>query len=114
MHVALLGVTVATSPAVARADVFSFTRKDYELQSYSAGLDSVAVGDVDGRNGPDIVVESLTGGTSLGRVTVLLSNGNGSFAAARGFDSCSGAHSIVLAQLNPAHRRLSRRRGRLR
>src|SRR5262245_53172433 len=47
-------------PTVVSAGIFSFTRTDYLLDSYLNGLDSVAVGDLDGVNGPDIVVLSYT------------------------------------------------------
>ena len=57
-----IGAAIATSPAVASAGAFAFTRMDCLLESYPlSGLDSVAVADLDGKNGPDLVVESLTG-----------------------------------------------------
>ena len=54
----------ATLASVASAGVFSFRRTDYPLESYLNGLDSVAVADLDGKNGPDLVVESLTAGAT--------------------------------------------------
>ena len=96
-----VGAAVAMVPAVASAGVFSFARTDHLLETYLVGLDSVAVADLDGKNGPDIIVESLTAGTGLGTVNVLLNNGDGTFAPAQAFDSCDGANSIVVGQFNP-------------
>src|SRR5262249_30015804 len=53
---ALIFVAFAFSPELAAAGVFSFARTDYLLESHLNGLGSVAVGDLDGVNGPDIVV----------------------------------------------------------
>jgi hypothetical protein len=93
---------IATGSAVSSASVFSFTRKDYPLESYNYGLDSITVADLDGKNGPDLIVQSLTAGVGPGSVNVLLNKGNGSFAPAQAFDSCDGAGSIVVGQFNPA------------
>ena len=95
-------IAIATVPAVASAGVFSFARTDYLLESYLSGLDSVAVADLDGKNGPDLVVESLTGFSGAGALNVLLNNGDGTFAPAQAFDSCDGARSIVIGHFNPA------------
>ena len=91
------------APRNVRAGVFSFTRTDYLLEAYSVGLGSVAVGDLDGKNGPDIVVDGYTGlGTGPNKVNVLLNNGDGTFADAVSFETCDGASSIVVGQFNPA------------
>jgi FG-GAP-like repeat/ZU5 domain len=97
----VLGAAIAMAPADASAGIFSFTRTDYLLESYLFGLDSVAVADLDGQNGPDLIVASLTAGAGLGVVNVLLNNGDGTFAPAAGFDSCYGASNIVVGQFNP-------------
>jgi len=90
------------SPLSAASSSFVFTRTDYLLESYLFGLDSVAVADVDGQNGPDIVVLSLTAGSAKGVINVLLNNGNGTFATPRTFDACAGAKSVVIGQFNPS------------
>src|SRR5262249_15264698 len=99
---ALIFVAFAFSPELAAAGVFSFARTDYLLESHLNGLGSVAVGDLDGVNGPDIVVLSYTGGASASTVNVLLNNGDGTFAAAKPFDGCDGASALVVGQFNPS------------
>jgi hypothetical protein len=98
---ATVGAASATLPAVASAGAFAFARTDYLLESHLNGLDSVAVADLDGKNGPDLIIESLTAQAALGTVNVLLNNGDGTFAPAQTFDSCNGANSIVVGQFNP-------------
>src|SRR5262245_59401640 len=83
---ALILGTLAFAPGLAAAGVFSFARTDYLLESHLNGLDSVAVGDLDGVNGPDIVVLSYTAGGSQSTVNVLLNNGDGTFADAQPFE----------------------------
>src|SRR4051794_10734847 len=75
---ALAGVhaALAATPDVAAAGAFSFARTDYLLRSQLNGLGSVAVADVDGVNGPDIVVLSYTGGVGPSTVNVLLNKGD--------------------------------------
>lgn len=99
----LVGAVLAMAPGFARAGVFSFTRTDYLLEAYSVGLGSVAVGDLDGKNGPDIVADGYTGlGFGPNKVNVLLNNGDGTFAPAVSFETCDGASSIVVGQFNPS------------
>ncbi len=99
--VVALGSLLASPPLGAAVTPFAFLRTDYLLESYLNGLDSVAIGDVDGVNGPDIVALSYTAGSAVGVVNVLLNNGNGTFAAPLAFDTCAGAKSIVIGQFNP-------------
>ena len=98
----MLAAGGAMAPTVSFAGVFSFTRTDYPLDSYLNGLDSVAVADLDGQNGPDIIVQSLTVGLAQGTLNVLLNNGDGTFAPALHFETCAGAGSIVVGQFNPS------------
>jgi hypothetical protein len=94
-----LGAAAGIVPS-ASAGVFAFARTDYLLESFLPGLDSVAVADLDAKNGPDLIVEGLTAGSARGVVNVLLNNGDGTFAPAQAFDSCDGAGSIVVGQFN--------------
>ena len=94
---------VVMPAAVASAGVFSFARTDYLLnESRLGGLGSVAVGDLDGKNGPDIVSENYAYGGGVGTVNVLLNTGDGTFAPAEQYDTCDGANGIVIGQFNPA------------
>jgi hypothetical protein len=93
--------SLGAPPLAAAVGPFGFARTDYLLESHLPGLDSVAIGDVDGGNGPDVVVLSYTGGGAVGVVNVLLNQGDGTFAAPLAFDACAGAKSIVIGQFNP-------------
>ncbi len=88
----------SVTPASA-AGAFSFERTDYPLV-VSVGLDSVAVGDLDGKNGPDIVAVGYAE-PGQGLVNVLLNNGDGTFAAPKDFHTCIDASHIVVGQFNP-------------
>src|SRR3954447_13333697 len=79
----LLGAAVGGSPAGASV---SFERTDVPLPG---APDSVALGDLDGRNGTDIAIALPT----LGSVGVMLNNGDGTFAAMKqysGGPDCAG------------------------
>ena len=97
MAAASLGVAAPAQAA------FRFDRTDVSL---SAGtnqrLSDVAVGDLDGANGPDIVVSAR--GDNM--VYVVLNQGGGSFAGPVGYSACApltGAPGqIVTGQLNVA------------
>jgi hypothetical protein len=86
---------------------FSFARTDYVLSTVDPtkfatppyGVDSVAVGDLDGKNGPDIVALSSAAGVSV--VYVLLNKGDGTFEAPRVFPTCAFAQDLVVGQFNP-------------
>jgi Ca2+-binding RTX toxin-like protein len=67
----LLGAALGGAPAGASV---SFQRTDVALPG---APDSVALGDLDGRNGPDIAIALR----ALGSVGVMLNNGDGTFAA---------------------------------
>jgi cysteine-rich repeat protein len=97
-------LTLLLVPLVAQAGVFSFTRTDYLLDENRpvGGLGSVAVGDLDGKNGPDIVSENYALNGGVGTINVLLNNGDGTFAPAQQFPTCDGASGVVLGQFNPA------------
>ena len=56
----------------------------------------VAVGDVDSVNGPDLVVAN----SSSGDVSVLLNNGDGTFATDIRYGAGDGAQSVALADLD--------------
>ncbi|MEA2125138.1 MAG: hypothetical protein QOI80_1920 [Solirubrobacteraceae bacterium] len=80
----LLGAALAGAPAADAA--VSFVRADIPLPS---GPESVALGDLDGRNGLDIVVAL----PAAGNVGVLLNNGDGTFAAMQPYSAgpqCAG------------------------
>lgn len=98
----LLGGSLGAPPLAAAVGPFGFARTDYLLESHLPGLDSVAIADVDGLHGPDIVALGYTAGSATGLLNVLLNNGDGSFAAPLAVDSCAGASSIMIGQFNPS------------
>jgi hypothetical protein len=82
---------------------FAFDRTDVRLSSgTNQGLTDVAVGDLDGVNGPDIVASAA----GVNRVYVMRNGAGGSFAAPVGHGACApltGApRQIVTGQLNVA------------
>jgi hypothetical protein len=91
----LLGAALGGVPA-ARAAV-SFQRTDIPI----SGAESVAIGDLDGKNGKDIVVALWLPGS----VGVLLNKGNGTFSAMKSYSAgpgCAGlAFDITLGYLTP-------------
>ena len=83
----MAAVLVVIPREIAAADsVVSFTRTDIAMP---AAPESVAIGDLDGQHGKDIVVAL----PSSGSVGVLLNNGDGTFAPMQPYTagpSCAG------------------------
>ncbi len=61
------------------------------------GPHSVAVGDLDGVNGPDLAVANQFSGDD---VSVLLNRGDGTFAAAVAYDAGFGPRSVAIGDLD--------------
>jgi len=87
---ALLTITL-TAPATAHAG-FGFARTDIPL---AAGPSTLAVGDVDGRNGPDIVATMY----SASKIAVMLNNGDGTFGAPTYFPGCAGPYGTKIGDV---------------
>jgi hypothetical protein len=91
----LLGAALGGVPAAQGA--VSFQRTDIPI----TGPESVALGDLDGKNGKDIVVAL----SSTGSVGVMLNQGNGTFGAMKTYSAgpgCAGlAVDITLGYLTP-------------
>jgi len=81
-------------PSAAHA-AFSFTRTDVPL---SGGPVSLAVGDVDNANGPDIVATIYTN-TGPSSIAVLLNRGDGTFAGPAYYAACDGAYDTELGDV---------------
>ncbi|HEX5243003.1 MAG TPA: VCBS repeat-containing protein [Tepidisphaeraceae bacterium] len=73
----------------------TFVQQNLNLGGRS-GFAALAVGDFDGKNGPDIALISQSGNT----VTVLLNNGDGTFGAPTDYATGSGPTSIVAGDFN--------------
>jgi hypothetical protein len=105
---ASLVASLLTLPtAASAAPRFSFARTDYPLHDLLKpfdpgpyGVDSVAVGDLDGKNGPDVVALASYG--SVGTAFVLLNNGDGTFAAPVPVTTCQLPRDVVIGQFNPS------------
>jgi VCBS repeat protein len=85
---------------------FTFTRTDYPAPGASGQqLIDVALADLDGRSGPDIVVSAY----GLNKLLVLRNLGGGKFAAPVGYDACGTANDgpwqIVSGQFDPPDKR---------
>jgi hypothetical protein len=72
--VAALTAVMATAGAARASAAVSFARTDYALGATQSGM---AVGDLDGKDGPDLVAASA----ATGNLTVLLNHGDGTFGA---------------------------------
>ena len=79
------------APVSAHA-AFSFARTDIPV---SAGPSSLAVADVDGKNGPDVIATLYT----QSKIAVLLNNGDGTFAAPAYVAACTGAYGTELGDV---------------
>src|SRR3954471_2380288 len=82
----LLGAALSGSPAGASV---SFERTDVPLPG---APDSVALGDLDGRNGTDIAIAL----PALGSVGVMLNNGDGTFAAMQQYSGGANCAGLAL------------------
>jgi hypothetical protein len=87
--VALVGAVLA--PAASAKLAFKTT--DTPL-SYSS--QDVAIGSLDGKNGPDMVIADATNGA----VHVYLNKGNGAFKAPKALPACAGAREVLIGKLN--------------
>ncbi len=85
--------TVMALPATAHA-AFSFTRTDVAVP---AGPASLAIADVDGKNGPDIVA-TLYKPTDA-KIAVLLNKGDGTFAGPTYYAACDGAYDTEIGDV---------------
>ncbi len=65
--------------------------------AYDAG-GAVAIGDLDGVNGPDLAVANSFFGSN--DVSVLLNQGDGTFAAAVAYDAGNGPRSVAIGDLD--------------
>ena len=87
-------VTVLLNTSGAKGS-FSFSSASYSLAS-NAIPTSIASGDLDGTNGPDLVVANGT----AGGVSILLNNGNGTFGAASTVAGGSNTVAVAVADFN--------------
>jgi hypothetical protein len=85
----LVALTAAVAAPTAHAAI-TFAPTRYDLGAGS-GPESVALADLDGIHGVDIVVAERSAGT----VAVLLGRGNGTFASAVHYPACAGASGVV-------------------
>ena len=96
--IVLAALLLALAPAAARAD-FSFDRTDFDTAT-SAGLLDVAIADLGGANGPDIVATAI----NLNKLLLLRNQGRGTFAAPVQRDACGTGNAfpaqIVAGQFN--------------
>ena len=88
----LAALTIALAAPVTAHAGFSFSRTDIPL---AGGPSSLAVADLDGRNGPDIVVTIY----SLSKIAVVLNNGDGTFGAPAYFAGCVGAYGTKIGDV---------------
>lgn len=98
--IALAAMLLALAPAVARAD-FSFDRTDFDTAT-NAQLYDVAIAQLGGVNGPDIVATAF----NRNKLLLLRNQGSGTFAAPVERDACGNGNAfptqIVAGQFNAA------------
>jgi Tol biopolymer transport system component len=85
--IVLAALLLALAPAAARAD-FSFDRTDFDTAT-SAGLFDVAIADLGGANGPDIVATAI----NRNKLELLRNQGGGTFAAPVERDACGNGNA---------------------
>jgi hypothetical protein len=90
---ALVGVLVTAIPASAGLSPGAFYAVDYSAGPFPYGL---AAGDLNGDSAPDLVTSNLDGGD----VSVLLNNGDGTFAAAVNYSTGSSPVSVAIGDFN--------------
>ena len=86
--IALAGLLLALAPAAARAD-FSFDRTDFDTAT-NAQLYDVAIADLGGANGPDIVATAF----NRNKLLLLRNQGSGTFAAPVERDACGNGNAF--------------------
>jgi hypothetical protein len=72
-------------------------------REYAAGMNpiSIAIGDLNGDGKPDLAVANQFGATgNVGNVSVLVNNGDGTFAARRDYDAGANPTAIAIGDLN--------------
>ena len=96
--IVLAALLLALAPAAARAD-FSFDRTDFDTAT-NAQLYDVAIADLGGANGPDIVATAF----NRNKLVLLRNQGSGTFAAPVERDACGNGNAfpaqIVAGQFN--------------
>lgn len=92
----LLVFLAALVPAGAARAEFSFQATALELGA-SNHVEAVAVGDVDGRNGPDLVIAYST--AAGGGIAVQLNDGHGNFGAPQFHDAGCRVNQVELADV---------------
>ncbi len=93
LALSLIAICAALAPVSAASADFSFQTTTLEPAGGNH-LETVAVGDVDGRNGPDLVTAYSTGG-----IAVQLNDGHGHFGAPTMFETGCEVSQVELADV---------------
>ncbi|MHC4274630.1 MAG: hypothetical protein ACYSUR_13315, partial [Planctomycetota bacterium] len=98
--VVIVAAVVAVSLAAGAAGGDSCAHPLFGNQRYAAGDHPlfVAIGDLDGANGPDLAVANVVGDD----VSVLLNQGNGTFADAMAYGAGNSPISVAIDDLDGA------------